>query len=1730
MSELDALRLVELTRDRIVNLAVSENYLRHAEIASSASRIWGGPSQNGGLVSELWVQGAYPNELSHDTLDSLATEGIFPQSLRDHLDQVGYFPASRRLFTHQSAAFRHEHATSDRNRLSLVITAGTGAGKTESFLLPVLSGLWKEARSPGEAGMRCLILYPMNALVTDQVTRLYQWLENQNTISLFHFTSETPHDDRGANKVGEPLWKPCRRRTRKEARERIPDIVVTNYSMLEYMLCRPQDAGFFGSAIRYIILDEAHLYAGTLATEITLLLRRMRDRCGVSPNEITHIAASATLGGTAEDLKQFTATIFSVAASQVRLVEGSTSRPRFDSPLCDDASDPLPDNLATFSGIELTTLTADGGFVSTDESVLQKLKDVLSHLLPSRLLAAGEVETGGIVAPYLKNALERIPLVRRLAELIYEHQLLSIDELAKALWSESTSATQQATILLLRLTAAARQRPTDSPLIPHRLHFLVRAPEGLSACLSSSCSGPDQQKVSGVGCLQSPQDRCVYCQAVTLPLHRCETCGQWALAAFENVERGELEPGHFTAVSSRRYFLVTDTQPSNLLAVVVDPSSGKYFGTGGSGIRLFRAPCPEHGRSCSDSSKCRQQSCPHCGAGWTSSDDEEADPDSNIQPLRGAERIAVGVVAETVLSGMPVYPDASRNWKPSGGRRLLCFSDSRREAARLGPLLTIQHETWVIRSAIANVLANLKSASPAYIERQMHRYQQDFADPSLTAEDRNHASKKLAELQAGLAHISDGLPFCDFISAFSKDQRIAEILDRDLGERHTADWHQSDWSRNRDSVASHAEALIARELDNPIRKGISTESTCIVEVCYPGLGALRALESFSGCLPSDTVRRNIDLAWPALLASLLDTIRVDRAADWSEPTSGRMWDGDSPLYGRWATRTENGWKARRFIGDEKRKILQLRLWFVCQVLLAAGCQKDRVASLSIELLGAAFDQLNRLAGNHVEWLRAEDHEIRRGEAQPAIQLLFDKLNLRTPESIYRCRDTGTLWPRSVLGWAPLRGCQGRLEKITMAEADADRRWGRARRELRDERIFSIGLWGEEHSAQLSPDENKRRQLLFKEGVRNLLSSTTTMELGIDIGGLNGVLLGNVPPGRANHMQRAGRAGRRSDGSSVVVTFSRNRAFDREVFHRFREFTQRPLRRPVVFLKRERFVRRHLHAMLLAEFFSPLQPEHTGAMDAYENMGKLGGIEPPPKWTDLTRKPEWSSSEIGHGERFVHFLEQVKSNGLAFRTRCKSIVRDTLLERIIDDDREWQEFVDEASRQFGEALASWSRDYLSLRDAWLEISVHPGISNVNSERAKANSIRYQIRAICDITVIEWFADARFLPRYGFPIHLQRLAVRVPRQKAAEKSTTAEKYRLQRQSLLALSEYVPGADVLVGGKIAVSRGLLKHWTDANRDEALGLQYWALTCVNQHTYLATGRGDSCKECGQPPSGAGQMLMFPRFGYTTAAWEPPKQGHHLDRVGEVIVSPAGSFTVGSATQEKLAYAGITGLKASYFEDAELLLRNAGGPGWDPDGHGFALCTRCGFAMSEETANQTGIQNLPKEFKDHASVFSTRAEDRCWPKTLTDPPVLRNRVLAARERTDLLLFDWPVDEPADAALFSLGRALLLAGTRLLELDSRELGLNLKPLQSSKPGILLYDTVPGGAGHCLELLNLGRPWLDEAHVILKGTASHDTSCRRACLECLLDFAGQFYANRLDRKGALNLLQETLSRS
>jgi len=355
---------------------------------------------------------------------------------------------------------------------------------------------------------------------------------------------------------------------------------------------------------------------------------------------------------------------------------------------------------------------------------------------------------------------------------------------------------------------------------------------------------------------------------------------------------------------------------------------------------------------------------------------------------------------------------------------------------------------------------------------------------------------------------------------------------------------------------------------------------------------------------------------------------------------------------------------------------------------------------------------------------------------------------------------------------------------------------------------------------------------------------------------------------------------------------------------------------------------------------------------------------------------------------------------------------------------------------------------------------------------------------------------------------------------------ERYRLERSSFLALNEYVPDSRVLVGGRVAISRGLRKHWTDNNFEKALGLQYLAIECQNGHVYLRQTRNENCPRCGSRPATT-QHLLFPRFGYSTAGWEPLElRNDRFEQIGESNVCPI-AFTEGREGEVWEDFGDIPRLRITYREEADLLIRNAG-----RDGHGFAVCWRCGFAMSESAIGE-GKTNLPRrsqiKFEQHGNLYSSNGNDFCWKRNEKAAPVLRNRVLAAREITDMLLIETPIPMVGNGnSYYSLGRALVLAGARILELDERELGMEVIPLDVPGRGIVIYDTSPGGAGHCLELLRLGREWFDTAREILYVDDAHHSRCRRACLDCILDFSGQYRANELDRTAALQLMDNMLS--
>ncbi len=289
----------------------------------------------------------------------------------------GLFPLTRELYAHQRDVFEQSVV----NGHDVVVTTGTGSGKTECFLLPIMAALVREspawqapsARAPQwdwwnhwtmqgtnrrwapripqrrhenrPAAIRALILYPLNALVEDQLMRLrvaldsdpvHTWLQTQRSGNRFYFgryTGRTPvsgvetsaartrlrtelaETERDAQLAainpsarfffprmdGGEMW------SRWDVQDHPPDVLITNYSMLNIMLMRGVEEAIFAQTrqwlqsdrthIFHLVVDELHTYRGTPGTEVAYLVRVLLDRIGLSPSsdQLRIIASSASL-------------------------------------------------------------------------------------------------------------------------------------------------------------------------------------------------------------------------------------------------------------------------------------------------------------------------------------------------------------------------------------------------------------------------------------------------------------------------------------------------------------------------------------------------------------------------------------------------------------------------------------------------------------------------------------------------------------------------------------------------------------------------------------------------------------------------------------------------------------------------------------------------------------------------------------------------------------------------------------------------------------------------------------------------------------------------------------------------------------------------------------------------------------------------------------------------------------------------------------------------------------------------------------------------------------------------------------------------------------------------------------------------------------------------------------------------------------------------------------------
>jgi hypothetical protein len=437
----------------------------------------------GSLVAGPILESAPAFEAGRSVAELSFAGVLSPAWQRDPFPQA--LPARRPLYSHQDVAI--EKAASGRN---LVVATGTGSGKTETFLVPILDQLLRQ-RDAGTLGpgVRALLLYPMNALANDQLKRLRALLHDEPRITFGRYTGETPQRRRdGLERLARQGITDVPRNeqvSREEMQAQPPHLLLTNYAMLEYLLMRPDDSPLFevrdDHTWRFVVLDEIHTYDGTSGLEVSMLLRRLYDRSGRSPADVCAIGTSATVSGGPGDLPLVAAFGTALFGAAIEYEPGDHARQDVVA-----LARPLP----TFPGEPV-------------EADLKGAADVEDD------------EQRGLT-------LARDPHARRLIQLLAQRPV-RLSRVAAELFPGDSAAVRR-TVDLLQLLARSRLPGRSLPLLDARYHIFLRAVDGAQVCLRAH--EPD-----GVPFVTLEQHRdCPRCLDAPLSeLATCRRCGQWHL-------------------------------------------------------------------------------------------------------------------------------------------------------------------------------------------------------------------------------------------------------------------------------------------------------------------------------------------------------------------------------------------------------------------------------------------------------------------------------------------------------------------------------------------------------------------------------------------------------------------------------------------------------------------------------------------------------------------------------------------------------------------------------------------------------------------------------------------------------------------------------------------------------------------------------------------------------------------------------------------------------------------------------------------------------------------------------------------------------------------------------------------------------------------------------------------------------------------------------------------------
>ena len=1783
-------------------------------------------------VYQWYIESAFPlryEALSEERKKLLAREGIlsqppiletipvYPSSGMSLLDvcqreemQNGYenlyhlaqalFPNDRKLYRHQRDSLKFVLGGSD-----IVVTTGTGSGKTECFLLPLLAELSKELsswpdcpKSPSDRkwwnsekpdwksqwehtgrnqeglhAIRGLILYPLNALVEDQMRRLrstldsdyvHRWLDDEhgrNRILFGRYTGQTPvsGEESNSNAVkrlharlhemeetsremrqqpdldeemlyhfpnidGGEMW------SRWDMQATPPDILITNYSMLNIMLMRDIESDIFkqtrnwleGDSTRkfFLVIDELHSYRGTPGTEVGYILRLLIDRIGLDPNsdQLAILATSASV--TKDDkskkfLQEFfgrDADRFEIISEEQELPEATTYINMRDhqrgfenfaesiqsNPL-DHMSRPDPDLLENKTAMQ-TLASALGEQPSSEEPRVVLLKALESLNVHHALRdACREVSREKVVRP------AKVPVLD--------------DKLFPGAQSEGQTASKAMRGMLLAL-GMSQDSVTEQSLQPVRGHVFFHNLQNLWVCSNPNCNETHTHRVSEaeqnipVGALHAIHRLACKCGGRVLDLIVCEVCGDVFLGGFRSGQSGKLEiltsdqpdlknmpdrvsvrhiseqyvvfwplneVDHETTVpQDKKYTIKSRIKSKNGRRITRRWVQAKFNVFSGQ-LKQDALPPEENeiagwvhvvgGKNPDEPAM--PHKCPRCDADYR----KRKRYPTPLRNHRTGFQKACQVIASALSREMP-----------ESTQKLVIFSDSRQDAAKLAGGMERDHFRDMVRVAMLSAHKTYRDEFVAYLRATL----------SMKV-DKQTALDKIKEMNE------------DLHTEVSKPSR-----DEDMSMRRTfAQWNSElsleigNFIDGFPSAIQQARNELVRMINDypnriPLQKVQQAVWNILLSlgICPGGTNywALNFRRNQSEIVPwwecfdwtaeepqpnyvDDAVTNHITRMQGYLASELMYALfpHVARTLEGLGQGWVTYYQSENPtplvIQATDATIRELGRRRRHLGGDYFNEGISKTLpRYVTDYLREIG-----VDPATIE------HQLNEagVAAGGEYYVGLDPKELY------LMQPPFDPLAEREG---WRCPTCNAFYLHRAGGKCP--SCiDTSLEKGSTADASFD--YYRYLSELSGDpfRFNCEELTGQSDTSERPLRQRRFQEIFFGDEINrkqihgiDLLSVTTTMEAGVDIGALSAVMMSNMPPRRFNYQQRVGRAGRRGTGVSFAVTFCRGRSHDDYYYHRTEKMTGDPPPTPYVDMAREPIFSRVFVKEILRRAF------------------------------EETNFPVDTLSEINE-EVEERFLESVHGQFGPVRqwNHIKPYLQDWLnkpeTEQIINEILDTLRFGTEWSGNSSKAL-----DFCKKMSEFVKTKLLDQITEI-----------VEAPQFTQDALSERLANAGLLPMFGFPTRVRLLYTNWP---YSGYPWPPEKGLVDRDIDIAISQFAPGSETVkdkavhtacgvvelypAGDQVGSRSGFVPPLEEKNRA-------WIGLCEHCQAVVPLKAEDVPNNNVEIPPLIGCYVCGKTELRSIDAREPKgfftdQQPTDFDGAFEWnprATRPTLSFEVQPENTEHVKNADV-----SILEDKEILsINDDGGSG------GFVFQParirgrqwRDAYAVSPQNGQNVSVSGQPSRI-----------------------------ALLSRRRTDILLLgmtEWlqgifanPTEVEGRAAWYSLAFYLQTAASAILDIDTTELDAGFRATKENDLTVgqaFLSDKLENGAGYCRWfgkpehfqlLLDQAKPEKPEslAELWMKEEHNHIHECDTSCNTCLRDFHNLPYHGLLDWRLALDM--------